>query len=260
MWYSWTAPTGSNVTIDTVGSDFDTLLAVYTGYSLGTLTPVASNDDIPGSVQSRVTFFAMAGQTYQIAVDGYNGASGNIVLNWRNAIAEADFDRNGSTDILFQNNSTGQRMLWYLNGTAYGGSAALPTVAREWSIVGSADFNHDGNADILFQDYATRKVAVWYMNGTSHISSAYLPSLPANWSVATTADLNGDGKPDIVLENVASGQRAVWLMSGVTRTSSVYLPAAPASWKIVGRGDFNGDGRTDLVFQNFATQRAAVWY
>ena len=82
VWYSWTAPTGSNVTIDTIGSDFDTLLAVYTGYSLGTLTPVASNDDIPGSVQSRVTFFAMAGQTYQIAVDGYNGASGNIVLNW----------------------------------------------------------------------------------------------------------------------------------------------------------------------------------
>ena len=137
----------------------------------------------------------MAGQTYQIAVDGYDGASGNIVLNWRNAIAEADFDRNGSTDILFQNNSTGQRMLWYLNGTAYGGSAALPTVAREWSIVGSVDFNHDGNADIFFQDYATRKVAVWYMNGTSHISEKLLSS--ANWSVATTADVNGDGNPTL---------------------------------------------------------------
>lgn len=35
VWYRWTAPTNGNVVIDTVGSDFDTLLAVYTGSSVG---------------------------------------------------------------------------------------------------------------------------------------------------------------------------------------------------------------------------------
>jgi len=75
------------VTLSTVGSDFDTILAVYTGTALNALTVVAENDDLEPNVtlQSRVTFTATQNVTYQIAVDGYqdtNGtASGNIKLN-----------------------------------------------------------------------------------------------------------------------------------------------------------------------------------
>src|SRR5439155_11927 len=71
----------TTVVVDTVGSSFDTLLAVYRGTSVSALTAVASNDDIAsGNLQSRVTFTPVAGTTYRIAVDGYNGASGTIVL------------------------------------------------------------------------------------------------------------------------------------------------------------------------------------
>ena len=44
VWWSWTAPSDGDVTVDTCGSDFDTLLAVYTGDSVEALTPVAFND------------------------------------------------------------------------------------------------------------------------------------------------------------------------------------------------------------------------
>ena len=82
VWWTWIAPTDGLVRIDTIGSSFDTLLAVYTGISVSNLAVVASNNDIGFPiVQSRVTFTAVAGTAYQIAVDGYNGASGNIVLN-----------------------------------------------------------------------------------------------------------------------------------------------------------------------------------
>jgi hypothetical protein len=56
---------------------------VYNGTSLTGLSTVASNDDDPagGTLTSAVTFNAVAGQTYWIAVDGYNGATGNITLN-----------------------------------------------------------------------------------------------------------------------------------------------------------------------------------
>ena len=69
------------MTVDTIGSTFDTSVGVYTGDSVASLTPVASDDDYALSVASHVTFDAITGQTYQIAVDGYNGASGSIVLN-----------------------------------------------------------------------------------------------------------------------------------------------------------------------------------
>jgi hypothetical protein len=49
IWYQWTAPSTGVFTIHTVGSNFDTLLGVYTGTSVEALTLVASNDDIiPG--------------------------------------------------------------------------------------------------------------------------------------------------------------------------------------------------------------------
>jgi hypothetical protein len=60
------------------------LLGVYTGNAVNSLTPIAKNDDIDLgiNVQSSVTFAAVAGTTYKIAVDGFDGDFGNIVLNW----------------------------------------------------------------------------------------------------------------------------------------------------------------------------------
>lgn len=89
IWYSWTAPNGNSVTMDTIGSDFDTLLGVYTGGGVGALTLVAGNDDTETNTQSRVSFIPVAGTTYRIAVDGYNGASGNVLLHWGPAPAGA---------------------------------------------------------------------------------------------------------------------------------------------------------------------------
>jgi len=83
VWYTWTPGFGGTASIDTDGSSFDTLLAVYTGASVSSLTTVASNDDIDesGGV-SRVCFTANPGMTYAIAVDGYAGSSGSITLDF----------------------------------------------------------------------------------------------------------------------------------------------------------------------------------
>ncbi len=82
VWFTWTAPSSGSFSLNTAGSNFDTVLAVYTGTSVSTLTPVASNDDVsPYNLTSALTFNAVAGTTYRIAVDGYNGLAGNVVLN-----------------------------------------------------------------------------------------------------------------------------------------------------------------------------------
>jgi hypothetical protein len=82
LWFNWTPASNQLATITTKKSDFDTLLAVYTGSSVSGLTLVASNDDISTSVhQSAVSFSAQAGTTYRIAVDGYAGAVGTVALS-----------------------------------------------------------------------------------------------------------------------------------------------------------------------------------
>ena len=82
VWYEWTASSPGPVTFTTFGSNFDTLLGVYTGNIVTNLALVAQNDDYGNTVTSSVTFFANAGTTYHIAVDGYNGAGGLVALNW----------------------------------------------------------------------------------------------------------------------------------------------------------------------------------
>lgn len=92
IWFRWTAPAGGPVTFDTVGSSFDTILAVYTGESLTQLNRIAGNDDFDFRRLSRVSFLAGAGTTYRIAVDGFFGAAGEVVLNWQpGALSNDDF-------------------------------------------------------------------------------------------------------------------------------------------------------------------------
>jgi hypothetical protein len=83
VWLVWIAPANGVATFNTRGSSFDTLLAVYTGTSLGSLTVVAANDDEGGGrFSSQVQFNAAAGTSYIIAVDGLGSAKGDIVLSW----------------------------------------------------------------------------------------------------------------------------------------------------------------------------------
>jgi hypothetical protein len=81
FWWKWKAPASGSVEISTKGSTFDTLLGVYKGTSVSSLTKVASNNNDPeGGTHSRVTFNAVSGTTYYIAVDGNNGATGSAAV------------------------------------------------------------------------------------------------------------------------------------------------------------------------------------
>ena len=89
VWYTWQAPASGPAQLTTAGSGFDTVLAVYTGNAVNSLSLIGKNDDVdPGVVtSSNVQFTASAGTTYRIAVDGYNNAGsggdiGALTLNW----------------------------------------------------------------------------------------------------------------------------------------------------------------------------------
>jgi outer membrane protein assembly factor BamB/subtilisin family serine protease len=99
LWWTWTAPENASVEIDTSGtkggqdlkggSTYPTLLGVYTGASLGSLSAVGTQvtglteplEGGGGSVSySEVKFEAIAGTIYQINVEGQNGAAGQTIL------------------------------------------------------------------------------------------------------------------------------------------------------------------------------------
>ncbi len=73
IWYSWTAADDGTLALKTEGSNYDTLLAAYSGSAVSDLTQRAANDDASGASWSQVSFSVTAGTVYRIAVDGYGG-------------------------------------------------------------------------------------------------------------------------------------------------------------------------------------------
>lgn len=76
VWYRFTG-TGLPMTINTAGSDYDTVVAIYTG-SVGALTPVPDGcvDDSPvapvgRTLQASVTIPTIAGTTYFVQIGGF---------------------------------------------------------------------------------------------------------------------------------------------------------------------------------------------
>ncbi|HWY76767.1 MAG TPA: immunoglobulin domain-containing protein, partial [Verrucomicrobiae bacterium] len=87
VWYKWTPPYTGIASMGTVGSDFDTLLAVYRVNRTGptnvtNLVAVSADDDGGGFFTSHVTFDADENFEYEIAVDGFYGAQGTFAFSW----------------------------------------------------------------------------------------------------------------------------------------------------------------------------------
>ncbi len=86
VWWRWMAPMNGTLTVDLAGSEsnasqMDTVVAVYRGNAVNTLTYVASNDDEnynQNIVTSKITFPVTSGLIYHIAVDGFGSEVGNI--------------------------------------------------------------------------------------------------------------------------------------------------------------------------------------
>ena len=95
LWWSWTAPVDGVVRVTTFGSNFDTILGVYTGEELETLDSVVANDDSGESLRSALVFEAEAGTTYHIAVDGYKGEQGSVELSLEVLALDPQRDEDG---------------------------------------------------------------------------------------------------------------------------------------------------------------------
>jgi hypothetical protein len=183
----------------------------------------------------------------QVAIWELNGTSqipgGSQVLGvnpgpgWQ-AIGTGDFNGDGNSDILLQNTSSGQCVIWEMNGTnIIGGGAVSLNAGPGWKAVGTGDFNDDGLSDILLQNTTSGQVAIWEMDGTNVIGGGAVSSIPGpSWQAIGTEDFNGDGHSDILWQNVTSGQAAIWEMNGTTQIpgGSQVLASNPGpSWHAI---------------------------
>lgn len=261
VWWNFQALGTGPFVVKTAGSNFDTLLGVYTGSSVGALTAIASNDDF-GGLQSQVIFNAIAGTTYRIAVDGFNSgsgaASGNIQLFVGPASAALTHDFNGDakSDIAWRDTG-GTTAVWLMNGAQVASAGLVGSAPTSWAIVGQRDFDGGGEHDWLWRD-TSGNTAIWFLSGAQVGAAVGLGNVSTAWTVAGTGDFNGDGKGDILWRH-SNGSVAVWLMSGSVVSSAAVIGSAPTSWSIVGIGDFDGTSKSDILWRDTGGN-TAIWF
>ncbi len=184
VWWSWMAPYSSYVDLSPMGSSFATSLAVYTGSTISNLTPVAY-----GAYGAAAPFYASAGQTYQIAVDGYTNAGnwGQIALSLSPVVVAISSPAPlsvfvGPTNIPVQAfvspaAGTTQRVDFYQDGNLLGSSTNAP-YALIWS-------------NVLAGNYNLTAQAIDSSGGTNVSSPLALIVYPANDDFASRVQVMG---------------------------------------------------------------------
>jgi hypothetical protein len=170
-----------------------------------------------------------------------------------------DFNGDCRSDLLWQNSSSGEVFLWFMNGTTFANSGSIGSPTFDWVIQGVGDFNGDGKADILWRNSSTGEVYLWITSGTMFPIGESLGYVSPEWSIAGVGDFDGDGKADILWRDSATGQIFLWLMNGTAIAGGGSVSYVSPDWIIRGIGDFNGDGDADILWRNSTTGQVYLW-
>jgi len=225
----------------------------------------------------------MNNATRQVTFNCFGGPGGATVTGsnylftasgWHVA-AVADFDGNGTPDLVWVNDQTNEVHVLYYGGT--GGTSVigfnvlyLPGFTSGWHIVGAGDFNSDGVPDLVWQNDTTGQVNVNYFGGAGGATLIgynvlYPPGSASGWRAAAIADFNGDGVPDILWQNNTTAQVNVNYFGGLGGASLLganvlYPPGFASGWHAVAALDFDNNFTPDVVWQNDTTGQVNVNY
>src|ERR1051326_266802 len=72
------------------------------------------------------------------------------------AQADVDYNGDGQSDLLWQNQTTGDVTVWFMNGAKQLNWAYIARgIPTDWKIVGTPDLNGDFSPDVLWQNQKT---------------------------------------------------------------------------------------------------------
>ncbi|MGE5377504.1 MAG: matrixin family metalloprotease, partial [Bacteroidota bacterium] len=236
VWYKYSPLTSQTIYMDTLGTDYDTYIAVWTGAALTNLNFVACDDDTSAGFESQLILDAQAGQVYYIEIAGYAGTQSdprpgvylggnlkfhvgyNIPASWAGSVAVTS-DRNlvavgrphVAEQVMTYDGFTSGGLSMYVpmlfNG-AFGGSYNSAFYVQNVNGSNMANvvikyYDSDGILKCTMNDQIAPLATKGYWVPTVPCS----PALPAGWvgGVVVTSDQNivAVGRPHIGAEVTA---------------------------------------------------------
>lgn len=173
----------------------------------------------------------------------------------------ADFDGDGSADVLWRNPTTGRVDEWHMANGTWAGSIDLGSRGPEWQIVSTRDLTSDGTADVLWRNSTAGQIDEWVMANGELSRSIDFGSHGADWKVIGTGTFwqTGTYFGQVFFQNVMTGQMDEWIVDRNGWVRSVPLGSYGLDWQLAAVGDFNWDGAADLLWRNPTTGQLDEW-
>ncbi|HAF00793.1 MAG TPA: serine protease [Methylophilaceae bacterium] len=222
VWWMWVATGSGQVTLNTSGSNFDTLLGVYKGTNVSALTVVAANDNDASVVTSKVLFQAVTGTEYAFVVDGADGEMGAINLAWSlNTTANA----NVSVSLIGPANVViGQPADYVLTSRNAGPQSATNVLAKLIVPTGASFVSASATCSVSGNTVSC--IAPMLASGASQSYTIKLVWNDMNASTALSASVSSD------LTDAVNANNAAILTVALTETSNGDVPMLP-NWAIL---------------------------
>ncbi len=206
-----------------------------------------------GTTLSSYAPLSAVGGDYVLAINGEPEAEEDEVQ------LKLDLNRDGQEDILWRNSSTGEAIVWLMDGTSLTTYASLGTVDLGYQLAQWGDFDENGHADLVWRHTTTGEVGVWLMNETTVNSYVSLGSVNTAYALVGAGDFNGDGHRDILWRHTPSGEVGVWLMDGTTVSGYQVIGVVNTDYVVAGTADFNGDGKVDILWRHGPSGEVGTW-
>jgi hypothetical protein len=222
-WYTITPATTSQITVATAGSDYDTVLAVYTGSAVNGLTPLACNDDTGSGNASQLQFTGQAGTSYRIQVSGFSSEGGTALVTMTTGSTaqpdpqqEGPIQRSGGTllggtstfTVAVRNYGTAPTPAIhpYVDGTVAGG----PSLRADISQPASAAIQPGQTVTFTFQQPLVAAgvwstTGIWLWNNDTGAAWKALPANGQSQQVSFPVAATCSPRPNVSVQMVASG-------------------------------------------------------
>jgi hypothetical protein len=265
MWFRYSSTTLKSVSLNTNGSDFDTVLAVYgstvSNASYSGLQAIVSNDDDPIGLNgsSAVSFAAQPNVFYFIAVDGYDTSSGStsgaITLN---AVVETTSVPSAPTRVIAAPLNGGATVSWRRPATNFamitsyratsnpgGRTCEVGATARFCSISGLTN-GISYTFSVIATNAAGSSTSSTSSNAVRPTSSFIAETIAPEWGTDRIDERASSADGFLSMPGRGQGTRIYIVDSGVRTTHTEFTNRISAGFSSVtdgyGTSDCNGHG------------------
>jgi hypothetical protein len=181
VWYVRDAAIIRRVRVDIAGATMMTspwAVVAVNDFDSDGQPDIVWHDDSSG--ETRIWFMHGTSRSKEVAiVDPSRGELFFVGPPWH-VVGSGDFDKDGYSDLVWHNESTGETQVWFMRDATLANRGTVDAVrdgngafvTLPWAIVGVNDFGEDATPDILWHNDATGETQLWFMEQTSRVGRA----------------------------------------------------------------------------------------